>query len=101
MVNIDFCLTKRSLETFQLEKMVSTKEVKKNSPKWQQSRRDCKSMKQVFNIFKESKISRSIKSLYEVRGEKPLDRALSCFESIDLVTGLVQNLELATGSFGT
>ena len=70
MVNIDFCLTKRSLETFQLEKMVSTKEVKKNSSKWQQSRRDCKSMKQVFNIFKESKIFRSIKSLYEVRGGK-------------------------------
>lgn len=59
-------------------------------------------MKQVFNIFRESKISRSIESiLYMKCAGKSLWTEHYCFESIELVTGLVQNLKLETGSFGT
>ena len=59
-------------------------------------------MKQVFNIFRESKISRSIESiLYMKCAGKSLCTEHYCFESIELVTGLVQNLKLETGSFGT
>ena len=59
-------------------------------------------MKQALNIFRESKISRSIESiLYMKCAGKSLWTEHYCFESIELVTGLVQNLKLETGSFGT